>query len=573
MTRRRLLIVVLAVVAVLLTVGAPSRARADTFSGNSVACTYTQFTAATVGVEGVSDLHASIRLHQQLGTDGQTGAIGVRWLFSGGGGTQTVWIGSSSVDRYLWVPGMSDQGGMYAHLPSGMTGTARLVVWKAAAYGGCFGVDNVTITITRYGEGSGGGGGYNPPTSAPTPTAPPSTAPGSSPPAGWCWADGTGASPAPTLVPCSDPDQPGGSAAPSPTPSPTPGPHWSEEWGGTIDCHFYRISTTNGGDNQLYICQTYTQPTYGAGTLVAADPPLARLHFVAGRTYRVWFEGRGGQCWVGCTSSPSSQQSLLIWDADAAGNSPSSSTMDVASLTDSGSPFTPSAATVSSYINGATWSDRAELYRYGNSGQVRPDGFDGGYAQFRMGSGGSVYYDLNVRMHVVVTPFIGEATPSPTATPATPAPSGAITPPPGVPSPAGTLPPVPGVGGTTGGFDVCDPQYINAHGAALCASQPVYTFAPAVYDPGGIAALASQLAQKAPFGYGYQAAEALQEAVTSAGGAALPACFMLGTLEVCLPLAEVSASLSPFRSVVLAMMTIVVGLGLVRLAMRAGGGD
>jgi hypothetical protein len=168
-------------------------------------------------------------------------------------------------------------------------------------------------------------------------------------------------------------------------------------------------------------------------------------------------------------------------------------------------------------------------------------------------------------------------TPSPTATPSGD-PSGFIQ----------SAPPVPPDQNGTGGFDVCDPQFVDAHGAQLCASNPAYSFAPATADPEGFDGVMLHLSSKAPFGYINQVVSAVEDAAGSAPGGSGPSggtfgCFTLprwapasagGTTntEVCIPFMTFASAAAPFRPAILAMFLVLAGVAMLRWASRASGG-
>jgi len=158
----------------------------------------------------------------------------------------------------------------------------------------------------------------------------------------------------------------------------------------------------------------------------------------------------------------------------------------------------------------------------------------------------------------------------------TPAPSATATPDPTLPpSFAPSFPPPPSWPQDEEGnaIDCTAAEWVNK---AICEDVPDYSFGAASMAPDGVAQLVEQLKGKAPFGYGYQAVDALGDGFANAAGAALPACVILGTgqfaTEVCLPLGEVSDALSPYRTVFLAMVLIAAALSLIRLAQHAAGG-
>lgn len=111
--------------------------------------------------------------------------------------------------------------------------------------------------------------------------------------------------------------------------------------------------------------------------------------------------------------------------------------------------------------------------------------------------------------------------------------------------------------------------------------EPAYSIAPASIDPGGVAQLVEQLKGKAPFGYAYQAVDALTGATANAAGSSaafgcqtVPLWHPGGTQEVewCIPWNEMAATAAPVRFVFLAIVVIVFAVAYIRLARSTAAG-
>lgn len=518
--------------------GTAGRAQADTFSGTAGgACDASPVTVFSFPLDGTVSYLEVVQTRVAV----EAGAI-VKgyWILSNGAtpgfkywqgpGTFFSWYGDGKAgSQYLRV-----------NLVQGTTGTARFVMVKTGSYGGCFSVSNTGVKVVRYASGGGGGGGGvatptpSPSGASPTPTTPattpepsPSGYPSASPPEGWCWFEGSGATPW-VLGPCEQQ-----------TPAPEPCNTWVAYtvMDGTIVRHWWKARGCGGSGSAA------DGQSWALSQLVTAPP----------QTYTgmstMYILNNGGLVKGGAGK----------WAPGFSVTAPAFST-----AIQGGSGWVPDNASFE-FVN-TSWTQTFDIWIRGTCGW--------GACSGSWTSGGDAAGGWTVWIGQPITGGVRPWTLSPTADP-TPTPS--VTPSPTLPpSFAPSLPPPPADTGLSPatGFDVCDPAY-SAADRALCATpDPTASIGGASADPDAVGHLLDTLHDKAPFGYGYQAVEALEGGFSGAGGAGLQSCYTFAgppDISFCLPLEEVSAALSPFRSAFLAMITIVFAVGLIRAAQRATG--
>lgn len=530
--------IVVAVIAIagLIPVGS---VRGDTYQGTSTAgCVQGSFTVATMPLDGTI-AYLSANFHLILDGSGGREVAGFRWVVNGQYGPATYLSATNQVQDW-WLTHQLYSAALDVYLNAGTTGTAKLVVSEPYGYGGCFRVDSPVIFVTHFnnagggGSAGGGGGGIATPsasaTASPTPPAG-SPNPSSSPPAGWCYSDGY------------DPNTPGTGAWVPCESAPPAATNWSEELGGDFLCEF----GTNTSARRCYSWNT------GMTAQGYQGVPPAKLRVKHGRSYvvKIYMHSRGT-----LTISQGEMMQVTVGKVSGTGNTNS--------FTGTGYIYTETAGQLDAFNVG----DVLTTYNAGPIGGSTDDYM----MEFSVDPGNMCGTCVGtVRFHVTTS---GGDTPSPTPWPSfssQPSPSSY----PVVPSEH------PPSDSNQSGFDVCDPQYVNAHGSELCQERPSYGTPAVSMDPDGFDALISALQSKAPFGYAAQAVTALTEAAGNAEGAAAPDCTTLPVwlggdttedAELCVPWDEVAGWSSGVRPLLAAMLTIAFGISLLMMANGAAKG-
>lgn len=534
--------VVLVVLLANLPKGGPQGVNADSFAGDSVSCTTQAATIATFSPAGFS--WASIQFHLTMPSGG---TVGGRWISSNGyqGGLDT-WSGGTSGVVDLWLAqGTISQDTNGDGVPDGSvsnnymqinfaqtSGTMSYVVQKLASYGGCFSVDHVIVIRTpSTGLPPSTPNASAPQASqsvAPTPSGgAPSWAPGSPVPSGWCAVyDERGGNAEGNLVPCAT--QP---AAIS---------------GGGGTSHSCRISwPTSTCTAEL----GWSVPGATVSGTVTVDDSHARSE---------------------CCSAPAGFNSWTAYEKRAPAHEDGTANGDYASFDSSSYP-----------THTDTWS-------YGPIASVNSTFLGAGFVDWCNGCGGySATSDSYVDFTWVVSVDDPSASPSPSPSGVNPMPSGWPSFPPlptfgAFPSFAWpslppfswpSYPPFP----SGGAVNICGPDPSGATPAiAACVSasgEPGTSFEAGIPDPSGavsgFAALASNLAGKAPFGAVVQVTTALTGAFESPEGATWDPCVDVPYLSHDLPFCldpDVAEAAVAFRPWMAAFVWLAVAVSLWRLA-------
>lgn len=574
MTKRRLLIfsAVFAIAAGWLT--APKPVSADSWNSPSSNGCVTSFELPSISLAGVSLL--SVAYHITLPPSTPRTVAQGRWIGSNGGvGPSYAFVsnyaGGSVAD--FWTGNVSPTY-FYVNIAYGSNGTATYKIARPADYGGCFTVDHVVVTRQFWGAGggsgggggggSGGGGGIASPT--PSPTGEPSPSPyasypaecnpsieGCAPPAGYCWGYGP---PAPgegwPIYPCeSEPPDP----TPTPTPTPPPGAVCSGTdlfagvtgslggTGGASNPHPYPANALD--ESSTSFASVGGGATSGWGVTTAAVAPVAY-----GVIYRY---GAGG----GGAAAP-----WHIEGTNDAGMVGWTMVINVTNVSGSATGYTASGS-FQSY-------PAADGY---NEMTYTLTGTPTAYKWFRIKSttGGNNDFAMIRGCGAV-------ASPSPTPTPD--------------PSATSSAPPAQPTASQDGNPDG-NPNDISV---SICEDDPTILACMHSFEIGEVygnpdpdeagdafSDLVEEARGKVPFGYVDQVSEAITDATTGAAGASSDYCFDLprwqpaeagGTVteELCIPLQDFADSAASWRPLWVALLTILVGVAVVRWAVRTAPG-
>jgi hypothetical protein len=515
---------------------------ADTTGGiPSVGCV-TQHIAGTVDVEGVAEVHIRFRIQGEPYTPVQ-GA----WRLSNGTTAPASWFYEGDEDGYdYWASHTSSveeaRAGsgnwiyMRLVLQPGSTGTATYALVKPSPAGTCFTISNVVIE--RFDKVDGGGVVEPPPNGAGVSASPRSTVTGAT--AGYCQVETFQGD---AYVPC----QPNSSASAG---GPSSEAVCTGLYTGGNDGHVQRAVKRDGVD-----CQYYN-----------ADV----IEYEATRT-------GGSDWWCRAYGSGNLNQAASgwTWNLDVAGNG-------VPASAETGATVTISTNGNATELNFDEWGGSGSitcavtvtLVEAGPSNPAATDSDEDGYSDAAENYAGTDPDDADS--------FPGSGEGEPTLPPdwGTPSPYA----PPDVNVDVDICEDNAGVVACQTGplpVDICAPD----EDIAACAELPIWTDdTDADEAVEGFEGLASHLTGKAPFGYAYQAVDALEDAAANAPGGAGPGggtygCFTLprwtpdGMIDTpaCLPLQDFADAAAPFRPVALVLLTILAGVAMLRWAASLSG--